>query len=225
MFLELIDRPIQYIDTVLSPRSRVYFFRNPCLIFFFLFSFFKMSEPLILMHQMHQDLLTVCSKAWCLSVFVFARQKIASIFVSSEAFLYPFFYWIPQSTADSPFRHYAFAPQSPSLSPKPRNPCLSQKAPQNAPCCANLPFGIKKLSPFYSQVFSYLAPNLRFPLKRKLRIYLERIVKGSTFALAFKDSGSVNGSSWDYPLYEWRPYGLRWIEKRFQKKLQVFCQE
>ena len=33
------------------------------------------------------------------------------------------------------------------------------------------------------------------PFKRKLQIYLERIVKGSTFALAFKDSGPVEESS------------------------------
>ena len=57
----------------------------------------------------------------------------------------------------------------------------------------------KKLSPVYSQSFSCLSQNRPLPSKRKLWIYLECIVKASTFALAFKDSGSTNESSWDLP--------------------------
>lgn len=97
----------------------------------------------------------------------------------------------------APFIHCAPVPQSPGNSPQASNPLFESKSTPNAPNRTNLPLWSKKVSPVYSQAFSYLAPNLPFPLKRKLWIYLDGIVKGCTFALAFKDSGSTKESSWD----------------------------
>ena len=190
------------------------------------------------MHQMHQDSLTVYCEAWCISIILFARLKIASIFVCSEPFCILFLfisrpspYFCPLVIADLtrnlliaaplipfptrhssrsyPFRHCGFdpqspdrslqplaaVPQSPGNSPQASNPLFESKSTPNAPNRTNLPLWSKKVSPVYSQAFSYLAPNLPFPLKRKLWIYLDGIVKGCTFALAFKDSGSTKESS------------------------------
>ena len=209
-------------------------------VFFFLFSFLKRANPLILMHQMHQDSLTVYCEAWCISIILFARLKIASIFACSEPFCILFSIHFPSLALFLPSRHCGFDPQSPDRSPsslrtrplnlpvaplapsriqrtfsqlhplfiappsrnlpaipppQASNPLFESKSTPNAPNRTNLPLWSKKVSPVYSQAFSYLAPNLPFPLKRKLWIYLDGIVKGCTFALAFKDSGSTKESS------------------------------
>jgi len=80
-------------------------------------------------------------------------------------------------------------PQSEERPLFPLQSCQSRLGSNISSLCA------KKLSPVYSQSFRGLDPCSPLPLKRKLPIYLECIVKGSTFALAFKDSGPVEESS------------------------------
>ena len=69
------------------------------------------------MHQMHQELLTVYCEAWCISIILFARLKIASNFACSEPFCIPFSVHFPSLALFLPSCHCGFDPQSPDRSP------------------------------------------------------------------------------------------------------------
>ena len=108
------------------------------------------------MHQMHQDSLTVYCEAWCISIILFARLKIASNFACSEPFCILFSIHFPSLALFLASRHCGFDPQSPD-----RSPSSLRTRPLNLPVAPLAPSRIQR-------TFSQLHPLFIAPPSRNL---------------------------------------------------------